>query len=208
MKQKKEYERLHLMLLGTAGVAFVWSVVRCYDRFTWAMEAFPVIVAAVLLVPSYRRFRLTNLAYTLIWIHAIILLVGAHYTYARMPLFDWLRETFEWSRNHYDRVGHFAQGFIPAIVAREILVRTSPVKKGGWLFFLVICVCLSISAAYELLEWTAAVVSADNSVAFLATQGDEWDTQKDMALCLVGSVSALVILGGLHDKQLERVLEE
>ena len=208
MEQNREYERLHLTLLGTAGAVFVWSVVRCYDGLTWAMEAFPVIVAAGVLVLSYRRFRLTNLGYALIWVHAIILLVGAHYTYARVPLFDWLRETFEWSRNHYDWVGHFAQGFIPAIIAREVLVRKSPLQRGGWLFFVVLCVCLAISAMYELLEWAAAAVSADNTVAFLATQGDEWDTQKDMALCLVGAVSALLMLGGLHDKQLKRVLEE
>ncbi len=199
--------RLHILLLSTITLVFVWSAVGCHDRFTWVLESFPVVIGAAILIPSYGRFRLTNLAYALIAIHAVILLVGAHYTYAKVPPFDWIRDAFHLSRNHYDRVGHLAQGFIPAVITREVLVRKSPLRKGGWLFFLVVCVCLAISALYELLEWQTAAISADNAVAFLATQGDEWDTQKDMALCLVGAVSALVTLSGLHDKQLKGILE-
>jgi putative membrane protein len=208
MPQNTREYRLHIFFLSMVALVFLWSVIGCHDRFTWVLESFPVVIAAAILIPSYRRFRLTNLAYGLIAVHAAILLVGAHYTYAKVPLFDWIRDAFHLSRNHYDRVGHFAQGFIPAVIAREVLVRKSPLQKGGWLFFLVVCVCLAISALYELLEWQTAVISGDNAVAFLATQGDEWDTQKDMALCLVGAVSALLMLGGVHDKQLKSVLEE
>ena len=205
MIQSAREQRLHIVLLAAVAVVFVWSVVNCHDLLTWGLESFPVVIGAAIVIPLYRRFRLTNLAYVLICVHAVILLVGAHYTYARVPLFDWIRDAFDLSRNHYDRVGHFAQGFVPAIIAREVLVRKSPLRGSGWLFFVVICVCLSISAMYELLEWAVAVISADSAVAFLGTQGDEWDTQKDMALCLVGSVAALLMLRGLHDRQLEEM---
>lgn len=206
MSQNTKDRVTHICLLFSLAGVFVWSFIGCYDLFTWFLEAGPVIIAVPLLMLVYRKFRLTNLAYLLVWIHAIVLLVGAHYTYARMPLFDWVREAFELSRNHYDRVGHFAQGFIPAILAREILLRKSPLQRGKWLFFMVICICLAISAVYELLEWVVGAASGSAGVAFLATQGDIWDTQKDMALCLAGAIVALVILSRLHDKGLKHMV--
>jgi len=168
----------------------------------------PVIIGVPILVATYRRFPLTSLAYVLIWLHAIILMVGGHYTYAEMPLFNWIRDAFALSRNHYDRVGHFAQGFVPAILAREVLLRTSPLRAGKWLFFLVCCVSLAISAFYELVEWWAALLtSPETGTAFLGTQGDVWDTQWDMALALVGAICSQLFLGRLHDAQLTRRAE-
>jgi putative membrane protein len=173
---------------------------------TWWLEVMPVIMGIPILVATYRRFPLTPLSYVLIWIHAIILLIGGHYTYAEMPLFNWIRDAFHLSRNHYDRVGHLAQGFVPAILAREILLRTSPLRPGRWLFFLVCCVALAISALYELIEWWAALLtSPETGTAFLGTQGDVWDTQWDMAFALLGSIVAQLLLARLHDAQLERV---
>ena len=198
-------KKLHIFLLVSLIPIFIWSLIDCFDFLTWVLEALPVIIGGAILISVYRKFRLTGLVYILIWVHMIILLVGAHYTYARMPLFDWFRDVFELSRNHYDRLGHIAQGFVPAIIARELLLRKSTLQKGKWLFFIVVCICLAISAAYELLEWIVAVAAQDDAVAFLATQGDVWDTQKDMALCLGGAVIALLTLGKLHDKGLEKL---
>jgi len=197
--------RLHLALLISLAVVFVWSVIRPHDLFTWILEAMPAIVGVLVLLLTYKRFRLTNLAYVLIWIHCIILLIGAHYTYALMPAFNRLRDAFDLSRNYYDRVGHVAQGFIPAILVREVLLRTSPLKKGKWLFFIVVCVCLAISAFYELLEWSVAGVTGTAADMFLGTQGDVWDTQKDMTLCLLAAVVALIILGPMHDRVLDKI---
>jgi putative membrane protein len=198
--------RLHSALLVSLTGVLVWSVIRPHDLFTWILEALPAIVGVlVLLLTYYKRFRLTNLAYVLIWIHCIILLVGAHYTYAMMPAFNWLKDTFDLSRNYYDRVGHVAQGFIPAILAREVLLRTSPLKKGKWLFFIVVCICLAISAFYELLEWLVAVVTGTAADMFLGTQGDVWDTQKDMALCLLAAIVALITLGPVHDRAVDKI---
>ncbi len=190
---------------------FVWSVVRPFDYIVWLLEASAVIAAAAILIFTYNKFRLTNLSYVLIWIHAVILLTGAHYTYARMPLFDWLKEAMDLGRNHYDRLGHIAQGFVPAIIAREILIRKSIVKKGGWQVFIVLCICLAISAFYELLEWGTAELAAytgflqESAVSFLATQGDVWDTQKDMALALTGAAAAIAVLSGIHNRMIEKL---
>ncbi len=196
--------KLYIFLLLSLLAILTWSFIDCFDLLTWFMEAFPVIAGVAVLISIYHKFRFTTLSLVLIWLHAIVLLVGAHYTYARVPLFDWIRDFFELSRNHYDRLGHFAQGFVPAILAREILLRKSPLRKGGWLFFILICFCLALSAAYELLEWLAAVILEDASEAFLGTQGDVWDTQKDMAWCLVGSLVSLLTLRKLHDKAMEK----
>lgn len=181
----------------------VWSVIRPHDYLTWLLEAFPVLLALPLLALTYRRFRLTDLAYVLIAIHCAVLLIGAHYTYAEVPAFHWIQEQFSLSRNHYDRVGHFAQGFVPAIIARELLLRTSPLRAGKWLFAIVILSCLGISALYELLEWAVAGLTGTAADAFLGMQGDLWDTQKDMAFALVGTLSALILLGRWHDTQLQ-----
>ena len=166
-----------------------------------------MLIGVPLLVATYRRFSFTPLAYVLIWVHAIILMVGGHYTYAEVPLFNWIRDAFGLARNHYDRVGHFAQGFVPAILAREVLVRALPLRPGKWLFFLVCCVCLAISATYELVEWWAALLtSPETGTAFLGTQGDVWDTQWDMFLALGGSIAAQLGLGRLHEAQLDRLV--
>jgi putative membrane protein len=154
---------------------------------------------------TYRRFPLTPLAYRLIFLHACILMVGGHYTYAEVPLGFWLRDLLGLARNHYDRLGHFAQGFVPAIVAREILLRKTPLMPGGWVFFLVTSICLAISAFYELVEWWTALASGEAATAFLGTQGDVWDTQWDMFLCLVGALTAQLTLSRVHDRELVRL---
>ncbi len=195
--------RIRLTLAVILAV-LAWSGYAPHDRFTWFLEVVPVLVALPVLFATARRFPFTSLAYDCMALHAIILMVGGHYTYAEMPLFNWLRDTLDLARNHYDRVGHLAQGFFPAIVAREILVRASPLRPGRWLAFLVLCVCLAISACYEMLEWWVAVASGDEAVAFLATQGDVWDTQWDMFLALLGAIASLLLLSRLHDRQLRR----
>jgi len=199
-------ERLPVILLIAVCGVFVWSFLGCYDLFTWLLEVLPALIGIPILVITYRRFPLTNLLYVLIAVHAVILMVGGHYTYARVPLFDWLRDTFEWSRNHYDKVGHFAQGFVPAMISREVLLRVTPLRPGKMLTFLVISICMAISACYELIEWTVAEMTATGAADFLGTQGDVWDTQKDMAFCLAGAVVALLLLSRVHDRQLEKRL--
>lgn len=184
----------------------IWSATNPYDYFTWFLEVFPIFIALPILYFSYKKFPLTNFLYVLILIHAIILMVGGHYTYAlvpinEVPIFNWLRDAFALDRNYFDRIGHFAQGFVPAMVAREILIRKSVVKSSAWLFFIVCCICLSISACYEFLEWWIAVASGNSAEAFLGTQGDVWDTQWDMLLALIGAVCAQILLGKLQDKQ-------
>ncbi len=191
------------LLIGVLAV-LVWSGIAPKDRFTWFLEVAPVLIAVPLLVATRMRFPLTPLAYVLIAVHATILMIGGHYTYAEMPLFNWLRDSLDLARNHYDRVGHIAQGFIPAIVAREVMIRLSPLRPGGWLFFLVTCFCLAFSAFYELIEWWVAVATGDDAVAFLATQGDVWDSQWDMFLALLGALASQLLLSGMHDRQLRR----
>lgn len=197
--------RFQAILLVVLGAVFLWSAISPHDRFTWYLEVFPVIVALPLLILFWPRFPFSRLACLLMLVHAVILLVGGHYTYAEMPLFNWLRDANGWDRNYYDRVGHVAQGFIPAIIAREILLRTSPLRRGKWLFFLVVCVALAISAVYEMLEWWVAEASGSDAVAFLATQGDVWDTQWDMFLAMLGAIAALGLLSRLHDRSLRRL---
>jgi len=183
-------------------VIFVWSGIRPHDYFTWMLEVFPAIIGAVILASTYRRFRFTTLVYILIAVHMIILMVGGHYTYAEVPIGNWVRDQFQLSRNHYDRLGHFAQGFVPAMIAREVLLRRNVLRCGRWLFVIVISICLAISALYELLEWTVSALTGSAGDAFLGTQGDVFDTQKDMAMALVGAVTALLTLSKFHDKQL------
>ena len=197
-------ERLRAGLLMGVLALLAWSGIAPRDRFTWFLEVVPVLIAVPLLVATRARFALTPLAYVLIAAHAGILMIGGHYTYAEMPLFNWLRDSLDLARNHYDRVGHLAQGFIPAIVAREVMIRLSPLRPGGWLFFLVTCFCLAFSAFYELIEWWVAVATGDDAVAFLATQGDVWDSQWDMFLALLGALASQLLLSGMHDRQLRR----
>lgn len=183
-------------------VIFVWSAIRPHDYFTWMLEVFPAIIGAVILTLTFGRFRFTTLVYTLIAMHMIILMVGGHYTYAEVPIGNWIRDQFQLSRNHYDRLGHFAQGFVPAMIAREVLLRLNVLKRGRWLFVMVVSICLAVSALYELLEWTVSALTGSAGDAFLGTQGDVFDTQKDMAMALVGAVTALLTLSKFHDKQL------
>lgn len=172
------------------------------DRLTWLLETLPVMIGLTLLAVSRLTFPLTILSYRLLAFHALVLIIGGYYTYAEVPLFNTLRDSFDLSRNHYDRVGHFVQGFVPAILAREILIRRSPLTGGPWLFFLTICFCLAFSAFYELVEWWVALVNEQAAEAFLGTQGDPWDTQSDMFLALLGSILSLLLLSRIHDRLL------
>jgi putative membrane protein len=194
-----------LLLLALALIALVVSGVGPKDRLTWLLEVAPVLIGAPILVATARRFPLTPLLYRLLFVHALILILGAHYTYAEVPLGEWAKETFGFARNHYDRLGHLAQGFVPAILAREILLRKSPLGPGGWLRLFVTSICLAFSAFYELLEWATALLSGEAATAFLGTQGDVWDTQWDMFFALCGALLAQALLSRLHDRQLARL---
>ncbi|WP_298603817.1 DUF2238 domain-containing protein [Zoogloea sp.] len=197
--------RLPPMLLGLVGIALLASALAPYDRATWWMEVAPVLIAAPVLVATHRRFPLTPLLQVLIAAHALVLIVGGAWTYARVPFGFWLQDVLALDRNPYDRIGHLMQGFVPAVAAREILLRHRVLREGGWLFFVVTCVCLAISAMYELVEWAAAVALGQGAEAFLGTQGDPWDTQSDMAMALLGAVLAQLLLGGWHRRQLARL---
>jgi len=201
-------KREPLILLMIAGLCLVISGISPHDRVTWLLEVFPVLIGAPILIATYRRFPLTSLVYRLLLIHALVLILGAHYTYARVPLGFWIQDLFDLSRNHYDRLGHFAQGFIPAILVREILLRCSPLNQGKWLFFLVVAVCLAFSAFYELIEWWVALAGGETANAFLGAQGDIWDTQWDMFLALIGSITAQFTLARTHDRALGRLKAE
>jgi len=200
--------RYHILLLAVFTLAMSWSAWQPHDYFTWVLEVIPAMIGVALILATYHKFRLTDLTYTLILIHTIILMVGGHYTYAEMPWFNWLRDTFDLARNYYDRVGHIAQGFIPAILAREILLRLSPLTRGKWLFFIVTSICLAFSAFYEMVEWWVAISSGDDAVAFLATQGDVWDTQWDMFLAFISAMASQLLLARWHDRQLSKVNTE
>ena len=192
-------------LLVAGAVLLVWSGLNPADRTTWILEVFPIFIAAPLLLATARRFPLTPLAYRLIFVHALILMLGGHYTYAQVPLGFWMQRVFGFTRNHYDRIGHLAQGFVPAIVAREILIRRSPLRAGKWLFFIVLSVCQAISACYELIEWWSALIGGSAADAFLGTQGDPFDTQADMFMALIGAVAAQVLLARVHDRQIAKI---
>jgi putative membrane protein len=191
-----------IIWLVTYFAILIWSVINPHDYFTWFLEALPAVVGFAILAATRKRFPLTPLTYTLILIHCMILFVGAHYTYAEVNLFKPIREFFGWQRNNYDKIGHFAQGFVPAMIAREILIRQNVVNGRGWLNLFVVSICLAFSALYELFEWGVAVVSGASAESFLGTQGYAWDTQSDMAIALVGAVLSLVIFSKLHDRQL------
>lgn len=186
------------IVIGT----LIWSGIAPTDRMTWAMEIAPVVIILPIILIAWRRFPLTPLLCGLLTFHALVLIVGGKYTYAEMPVFNWLRDEFDLARNHYDRLGHVVQGFVPAILARELLLRTSPLKSGKWLFAIIVMGCLGFSAIYELIEWQAAVMLGSGADAFLATQGDVWDTQKDMALCGLGAILSLSCLSRTHDRLL------
>lgn len=203
MTAVRKYENLFLLAIGA--VCLVISAIRPYDWLTWWLEAIPAIAGAAILIAVHRRFRFTQLVYHLVLIHALILILGAHYSYARVPFGFWLQDLFDLSRNPYDRIGHFAQGFFPAIIVREVLLRSTPLRRGRWLFFLVVSVCLAFSAFYEFIEWWAALAGGESAEAFLGTQGDVWDTQSDMFMALLGAISAQLLLAGIHDRALRKM---
>ena len=193
-----------LVLVGSMVVLLVWSGIHPHDRFTWWLEVAPIFIGVPALILLYPRLRLTPLVYTLIWVHCGILMLGGHYTYAQVPLGFWMERWFGFTRNHYDRIGHLAQGFIPAMLAREIFIRRSPLAGSRWLPFMVVCFCLAFSAFYELVEFWTALAEGGAATDFLGTQGDPWDTQWDMMLALVGAIVSLLLLSRVQDRQLAR----
>ncbi|MFN2106700.1 MAG: DUF2238 domain-containing protein [Candidatus Promineifilaceae bacterium] len=201
---KKVGTSMRVVWISVFVIVFVWSAIAPKDYFTWVLEVSPAVIGVVVLAVTEKRFTLTPLVYTLILIHCVILMIGGHYTYAEVPLFDWLTDTFGWARNNYDKVGHFAQGFVPAMVAREIVIRKRVFNGTAWRNFFIACFCLALSAFYELIEWWVAVLSKEAAEAFLGTQGYAWDTQSDMGWALFGTILALTTLGGLHNRELAR----
>lgn len=183
-------------------LVLAWSAINPKDGMTWVLEVAPAVIGFIVLAATYKQFPLTPLVYFLILVHSIILMVGGHYTYAENPLFAWLQEPMGWERNNYDKLGHIAQGFIPAMIARELFLRLNVVQNAGWRNFLIVCSCLALSAFYELIEWWVALLSEEAAEAFLGTQGYAWDTQSDMAWALFGAITALLLLSRIHDRQL------
>ncbi len=200
LREAARLEALILLIVGT--LLLVISGIAPHDRLTWWLETFPIFVIVPLLIATAHEFPLTPLAYRLIFLHSLVLMVGGHYTYAQVPLGFWMQEWFDFSRNNYDRIGHFMQGFVPAIAAREILLRRSPLFPGRWLFTLVTATCLAISASYELIEWAAAVTLGQAADAFLGTQGDPWDTQWDMLWALIGALTSQLLFSRIHNQQI------
>lgn len=198
MKVKK----LHLAFLLIFAVVALWSGINPYDRFTWYLETGPAFIGLIILLFTYKKFQFTDLSYFFILFFCLLLLIGGKYTYALMPVGDYLKEAFNLSRNHYDRFGHFFQGVIPAILAREILLRKTPLKPGKMLFFLCICVAMFVSSSYELIEWITAEIEGDAATDFLGSQGDIWDAQKDMLMCLLGSITVQLLFSKMQDKQI------
>lgn len=196
------------VLLAVGIVALAISAIRPHSYGTWLLEVLAALIAAPVLVLTYRGFPLSPLAYRLILLHAVILMIGGHWTYAEVPAGDWVRDWLGLARNPYDRLGHLAQGFIPAIIVREVLLRRTPLRAGKWLFALVVCVVMAISATWELFEWAAAVIGGESADDFLGTQGDQWDTQWDMFMALIGGITSQLLLSRLHDRQLAAVLPD
>jgi putative membrane protein len=198
--------RNHLIFWITSLLAvFIWSAIKPHDYFTWFLEVIPALVGFGILAFTYKRFTFTPLVYWLIWLHMIVLMIGGHYTYAEVPLFDWLKPVFGWQRNNYDKVGHLMQGFVPVLIAREILIRKEVVAKKGWLPAILVLAILGTSAAYELVEWGVSVATGSVGDSFLGTQGDVWDTQSDMLMCLLGSIVSLLLLSRWHDSQIKEI---
>ena len=193
-------EPARLLIAGSVCLAI--SAIAPHDYFTWVLEVFPIVLGVPVLMVTYRRFRFTPLVYRLLFVHALILMIGGHYTYAEVPLGFWMRDAFGLARNHYDRIGHFAQGFVPALIAREVLLRRSPLVRGKWLLFIVTCICLALSAGYEFVEWWTALATGEAAQAFLGTQGDPWDTQEDMFMALIGALSAQLLFARVQDQEL------
>lgn len=198
-------ERSHAILLALVTAVFIWSGIRPHDYFTWVLEVLPAVIGFLVIAFTYHRFRLSTFLYVCIAMHAIILMIGGKYTYAEVPLFNWLRDVGIFGRNNYDKIGHLAQGLFPALYAREILLRTSPLVRGAWLSFLCVSVVGLITSVYEILEWWIGAASGSAGDSFLGTQGYIWDTQSDMFLAILGAVIALMLFSNLHDRFLKRV---
>lgn len=192
-------------LLTVFTLTLIWSAINPKDYFTWFLEVLPAIIGLGVLAITYRKFKFSKLVYVLILIHSVILMVGGHYTYAEVPLFDWIAEFFGQTRNNYDKVGHFAQGFIPAMIIREILIRKEVVNGASWRNFIIVCICLAISACYEFIEWFVANQTGEDAESFLGTQGYIWDTQSDMLYATLGAICALLVLSHIHNKQLSSI---
>lgn len=182
----------------------IWSAINTKEYFTWFLEVLPAVLGILVLIFTFKKFRFTNLLYLLIFFHCAILIIGGHYTYAEVPLFDWIRDVLNQSRNNYDKLGHFAQGFVPAMIARELLIRKEVISKKNWLPFIIVCIALAISAAYELIEWAVSVATGEGGDSFLGTQGYIWDTQSDMLYATIGAIVALLTLTKIHNKQLSK----
>ena len=197
--------RRYYILIALFFTGLVISAIQPHDYFTWLLEVFPAIIGLVVLIATFKSFRFTWFAYILILIHCYILFIGGHYTYAEVPLFDWIKDVFHQSRNNYDKVGHFAQGFVPAVIIREIFIRKEIVKRGFWLSFLTVCTCVTISVFYEFLEWAVAILSGQSAESFLGTQGYEWDTQSDMLYAMIGALCMVVLFSKFHDKQIQKM---
>ncbi|MGI9225454.1 MAG: DUF2238 domain-containing protein [Woeseiaceae bacterium] len=193
--------------LAIFAIVLVWSGIEPKDTVTWMLEVAPAVVGAAILLATRKRFPLTRLTYALILVHCVILMVGGHYTYAEVPMGEWFRDLFDPPRNNYDKLGHLAQGFIPAIITREVVIRLHVFNSVAWRNFFIVCFCLAVSAFYELIEWWVALMSDEAADAFLGTQGYVWDTQSDMFLALIGAILALLVLGGVHDRQLAELVE-
>jgi putative membrane protein len=195
----------HLTLIILFFTGLIWSSIQPFDYFTWGLEVFPAVLGLIILTFTFKQFQFTFLTYCFILIHSYILFVGGHYTYAEVPFFDWIKETFDLSRNNYDKVGHFAQGFIPAMIVRELFMRKNIITNKKWLNFVVVCICLSFSAVYEFLEWWVALFSGENADAFLGTQGYIWDTQSDMFYATIGAITMLFLLAKVQDKNISKL---
>lgn len=206
MQAQAANRSLEVTWIAVFAFVLVWSGIAPKDTVIWMLEVSPAVAGATILLATRKRFPLTRLAYVLILAHCVILMVGGHYTYAEVPAGDWFRDLFDPPRNNYDKLGHLAQGFIPAIVTREVVIRLSVFNSAAWRNFFIVCFCLAVSAFYELLEWWVALLSDEAADAFLGTQGYVWDTQSDMFLALVGAILALVMLGRVHDRQLAAFL--
>ena len=202
MVDEKYFKVLWLLVFSAF---LLWSAIEPKDQFTWFLEVAPAMIGVVLLVATYNSFRLTPLLYTLVLVHCIILMIGGHYTYAEVPLFNDLKEILGFERNNYDKIGHFAQGFVPALITREIVIRKNVFNDATWRNVFIVCLCLAFSAFYELIEWWVAVGTGEGAEAFLGTQGYIWDTQSDMALALMGAILSLLLLSRMHDRQLAKV---
>ncbi|MGI8786517.1 MAG: DUF2238 domain-containing protein [Pyrinomonadaceae bacterium] len=204
-ENKNSVSRFHIFLLVSLFGVLVWSAIKPHDYFTWILEVFPALLAVAILAFFYNRFRFTNLVYSIVWFHCIVLMVGGKYTYAEMPMFDYIDKIFGLTRNNYDKIGHFMQGFSPALIVREVFIRRKIVNGNGWVYFLAIAVPLAFSAFYEFVEWWVSVLSGSAGDSFLGTQGYIWDTQTDMFACFVGSIVSLLLLHNLQNKQIKNL---